>query len=104
MKDINKINNVNLRHLARMSNAIEYYTSKKLTLAELIGELVFLRDSIEGLEEDVFCNLNNGLVDLESLSSAAIEGVDIKPFLHIEKEALDLCKAWIEEAENLLSK
>ena len=99
MKDVDNLENVNLRHLARMSNALERYDSNSLNLSELVAELIFLRDAINPLEEDDSIDLNNALMDLASIASAMIEGEPVDGLKDLEKKSIGICRLWVRRTE-----
>jgi len=103
MINIDLIKDVNLRHLARMKNALEQYSSHSISLQSLIGDLSFISNSIDCLVEDDFIPLNDCLIDLESVNSAQLDGKSFPEMESVVSKAINGCQIWIERIESKIA-
>lgn len=65
-----------LRQLENMRQQITFYRNSSIQLSVLIGDLVFLRDALSRIPEDLEREFNDHVLDLESAYSYALEKND----------------------------
>ncbi len=102
MKKVDDIEDINLRHIARMENAIEQYNCELLDLQTLIGELEFLRDAVDCFPLEFFIPLNNAIMDMESVNCCFIEGKSFPGIDLVLKESIKKCCHWVKIAQRTI--
>lgn len=63
----------NLKHLARMREQIEAFKRTEIGLKSLVGDLLFLRDSLSDVDKDWEFEFTQRVADLDSAYSYALE-------------------------------